>query len=299
MKCIYIYNPNSGRGIDSRKLNYIVSTLKKKYDVVDVVASKSSQDLTQIAQKACKEYDAIIFSGGDGTFNDVARGVSSEPHRPPLGYIPMGTGNDNARNLKIKINVRKALKTILQGKTMMHDVGVMNGHYFMYVAGVGVCTATSYTTKQSAKKLLGRLAYVRDGLDEFFNTPVSYVKVTTENEIVEMASPLLLVMNSKGVGGIQFNRYGHLNDGTFDIIIIKDDPTKGRMNILSTFINGLLGYRWKKSAVFLRSREFTVEVGEHVTWVLDGQKGPDGVATFHNLQEHLEIFVPKGKKKGK
>ena len=298
MKCIYIYNPVSGRGIDKYKLRYIVNTLKTKYDVVDVKKSQSSKNLSEIAKNACSEYDAIIFSGGDGTFNDIARGVSGEEHRPPLGFIPTGTGNDNARNLKIKINIKKALKTILGGRTMMHDVGLINGQYFMYVAGIGACTATSYTTKQSAKRLLGRLAYVKDGLDEFFNSPVNHVKVTTENETIEMKSPLVLVMNSKGVGGIQFNPYGHLNDGTFDIIIIKDDQVNGRMNILSTFISGLFGLRWKKSAVLLKSSEFKIEVSDDVVWVLDGQKGPSGTVEIKNLQKHLEIFVPKGKKKG-
>lgn len=299
MKCIYIYNPVSGRGVDDYKLGYIIKNLHKKYDSVDVYQSKSPSDLTRLAKEACGKYDAIIFSGGDGTFNNVARGVSSQEVRPPLGYIPMGTSNDNARNLGIKKNVKKAVRTILAGKTMKHDVGMINDDYFMYVLAMGACTATSYTTEHKAKKILGRFAYVKAGLNEFFTTPVSYVKVTTESDTVEIMCPLLLVMNSKSVGGISFNRYGHLNDGTFDIIIIKDDTSKGRLNILQTFIYGLFGRRWKKSAIFLKSSEFKIEVSDEVVWDVDGEKGPTGVINVKNLKGHLEIFVPRGTKNNK
>ena len=36
-----------------------------------------------------------------------------------------------------------------------------------------------------------------------------------------MEVPLLLVVNSINVGGMAFNRYGHLNDGLFDIILVR------------------------------------------------------------------------------
>lgn len=296
MKCIYIYNPVSGRGVGEYMLGYIIKNLHKKYDSVDVRQSKSSSDLIELARAACSSYDAIIFSGGDGTFNDVARGVASEARRPPLGYIPTGTANDNARNLGIKRNLRKAIKTILAGKTIKHDVGMINGDYFMYVLAFGACSATPYKTEHKVKKILGSFAYLSYGINEFFTTPVSFVKVKTETDDIEMECPLLLVMNSKSVGGITFNRYGHLNDGTFDIIIIKDDNAKGRFNILQTFIYGLFGRRWKKSAIFLKSSEFTITVPDDITWCVDGQKGPNGEITVKNLKGHLEIFVPRGKK---
>ena len=298
LKCIFIYNPVSGRGVVDSDLGYVIKMLHKKYDRVDVFESKSPDDVTNIARNACLEYDAIIFSGGDGTFNDIARGVASQSVRPPLGYIPTGTANDNARNLGIKRNVKKAVKTIISGKTIKHDVGMINDDYFMYALAMGACTKTPYTTEHKAKKILGRLAYVGNGINEFFTTPLSFVKVVTENDSLDIECPLLLVMNSKSVGGISFNRYGHLNDGTFDIIIIKDDTSRGRINILSTFIYGLFGKKWKKGAIFLTSSEFTIDVPDDVTWCVDGQKGPNGKITVKNLKGHLEIFVPKGKKKG-
>lgn len=295
MKCVFIYNPKSGRGKILKKLDYIVSTLKQKFELVDVYESKSANDVTEKVKEFAKEYDAIIFSGGDGTFNNITCGLASEEVRPVLGYIPSGTANDIARNLGISRNVKKALKSIIDGAIFMHDVGKINDSYFMYVATIGACTGTSYTTKHTAKKFLGRLAYIKDGLDEFFKTPVSNIKYISEEKTLETTSPLLLVMNSKSVGGMSFNKYGHLNDGLFDVIFVNNDKTKGRLNIIWTFIYGLLGGRWKKCANLVRSKKFTIEVDNSVTWCVDGEEGPKGTVNIENLKGHLRIYVPKKK----
>ena len=72
MKCYYIYNPKSGKGKVYRYLDAIINTLKSIYDTVDVHESESSLDIIKSVKEASNKYDAIIFSGGDGTFNDVA-----------------------------------------------------------------------------------------------------------------------------------------------------------------------------------------------------------------------------------
>lgn len=295
MKCLFLYNPKSGKGKIIKKLDYIIKTLEHRFQSVDVYETTSANDLIEVVKEKSTQYDAIIFSGGDGTFNDVTCGVAALEKRPVLGYIPTGTANDIARNLRISRNVKKALKVIVEGHTIKHDVGRINDRYFMYVAAIGVCTGTSYTTKHQTKKILGRFAYLFNGLEEFFTAPVSDVKYISDEQTIQMKAPLLLVMNSKSVGGICFNKYGHLNDGYFDVILIKEDNVKGRLNILKTFIFGLLGRRHSNYAIFLRSKKFKIEVNEKATWCVDGEEGPKGSIEVENLKGHLEIYAPKNK----
>ena len=75
MTCIFIYNPNSGRGKIEKKLSYIVKKLKTKYEKVDVYATKAKGDLTQKVREVADKYDCVVFSGGDGSFNEVLRGI--------------------------------------------------------------------------------------------------------------------------------------------------------------------------------------------------------------------------------
>ena len=61
---------------------------------------KTLNDIVKILLEKGSNYDAIIFSGGDGTVNDVVNAVMKLDKQPILGYLPSGTCNDFARSLK-------------------------------------------------------------------------------------------------------------------------------------------------------------------------------------------------------
>ncbi len=294
MKCIFIYNPKSGRGKLLKHIDYICKELENKYDIVEIYATKSQEDTIRIAKESCGKYDALIFAGGDGTFNDVICGISSEPIRPVLGYIPSGTANDIAKNLKISKNYKKALKVIMNNYTMKHDVGLINNErYFVYVVGAGTFTAVSYRTKQNIKKFLGRVAYVVDGISDLLNPIILNIKVTSiEGEIIEGKCPLFLVANTISVGGLIFNRRGHANDGTFDIILVKKYLGRGLISIFNTL---LIGIRLKKRTRYyqkIKASECLIETDDFVQWCIDGEKGMQGTIKIKNIHHHFEIFVP-------
>lgn len=294
MKCYYIYNPKSGKGKVYKYLDTIISTLKSIYDIVDVHESESSIDIIQSVKKASNMYDAIIFSGGDGTFNDVACGLSSCEVRPFLGYIPTGTGNDIAKNIKIPRNPIKALKIIKEQKFIYHDVGMINNQYFIYVAALGSGSSASFTTEHQAKKILGRFAYVIDGMKEFFSPNLIKAKIEYQENTIEMTTPLVLVLNTKTIGGMIFNRYSNLNDGSFDILLVNNGAAKGRFNVIKLFLKGMLGLK-KRPAVYIKSNEFRITVNDSFTWTCDGNEGPKGTITVKNLHNHLKIFAPRKK----
>ena len=77
MKCLFLYNPKSGKGKIIKKLDYIIKTLKQKFQTVDVHETTSANNLIEVVKEKSMQYDVIIFSGGDGTFNDVTCGVAA------------------------------------------------------------------------------------------------------------------------------------------------------------------------------------------------------------------------------
>ena len=46
MKCIFLYNPHGGKGKIVKKLPYIIKKLRRKYETVDVYASRAPEDFT-------------------------------------------------------------------------------------------------------------------------------------------------------------------------------------------------------------------------------------------------------------
>ena len=296
MRCIFIYNPKSGRGKVAKKIDYIKNTLLKKFDEVVLYETKSAEDTIETSKRACKEYDAIIFSGGDGTFNDVTCGVATQEVRPILGYIPSGTVNDIAKNLKIPKNIKKALKIILDGHTVYHDVGRINGTYFMYVAAIGTFTSASYRTKQSVKRVFGKLAYAFDGFKDLLNPKLSKITLKLEDQTLELDTPLLLILNSISVAGIPFNRDGHLNDGTFDVLVVKKGIFKGVLNIIRLFLLGIFGLGIKRVVKRYRASSIKVRSWGDEYGQLMAKSGQLVMLKSKNLHNYLQIYIPTNKK---
>ena len=92
MKCLFIYNPLSGKNKKlMKRMDYIEKKLKEKYKVVDIVPTQYAGHAIDLAKSSCGKYDALIFSGGDGTFSEVIKGIGESKKAPTLGFIPSGT----------------------------------------------------------------------------------------------------------------------------------------------------------------------------------------------------------------
>jgi diacylglycerol kinase family enzyme len=70
--------------------------------------------------------DVVVYMGGDGTFNEVARGILRSRRRPPLGMLPMGTANDQGRSLGVRPGpgaIDTNLDIVVAGHVLHLDVG--------------------------------------------------------------------------------------------------------------------------------------------------------------------------------
>ncbi len=68
--------------------------------------------------------DQIIIGGGDGTINCAAEALLETSQ--PLGILPLGTGNDLARTLRITPNLIEACRIIRDGHVHQIDLGCVN-----------------------------------------------------------------------------------------------------------------------------------------------------------------------------
>lgn len=292
-KCIVIYNPSSGRGTIKKKINYIKSRLEEKYEIVDIYETKSQQDLIDKAADSCDIYDAIIFSGGDGAFNNIIQGVMKKEKRPPLGYIPAGTVCDIGKNLGSSKKVKKALDVILYGEIIPYDVGKVNDKYFAYTNSTGTFVSTSYMTSTEKKNRLGKLAYYFGGIKEFFKPTIKMVEFYQNNRIVKIKTPLLLILNSRSIGGFPINKKGKINSGKFDIYIVKNSNNKisGAYNVIRFMLRGFIGLDLLKVAYHLRESSFDISGDSDMQWTIDGEEGPKGKVHVEYLEDQFHIYA--------
>ena len=301
MRCLFLYNPVSGRGKVAKKADAIVRALKSKYEIVDVYETKEAGDMENAARAAAQNYDALVFSGGDGTFNEVVQGVMTASRMPEIGYIPGGTVNDIAHSLGIPKHIRGALKVILSGKNEMLDCMRINDRYAMYVVAAGAFTSASYTTPQIRKKHVGRLAYGIEGIRKNMNLSVFDVKVKCDNMTVQADSVFVAFMNGRYVAGMQLNRGGSMQDGKIEAAVVLQKKHPNIFRKIRAFFSlahlFLLGYKVRARQIArLKGSHFEISMDEGVVWNFDGEKGVSGNVVIDVLPRKINMLVPKKRK---
>lgn len=294
MRVGFIYNPESGSGKIERNSQYIIDAFTAKGHVIDVLKTKKSLDAKRYAIES--DHDMLLVAGGDGTLNEVVNGLMTKEKRPKIAYIPTGTVNDVAHMLGISMNVKKAVKLILEtGEVKKMDVSKINDTYFTYAAATGRFTKASYDVKRKDKKRFGILAYVVRGITDLLFDYKMPMKITYDGGVLEKTFTLLLFLNGPRVGGRNLNlmKKSKLNDGKIEARIFEHRRFWMLIKILTFFaIGGLVmrgGHRLTSSFYEIEAEHDQADID----WNTDGEKTEKNSVRIDVIQEAIEIYVSK------
>lgn len=206
---IFIINPISGKG----RKNRIVALLQQKG--YKVVYTEYAGHAELLAREASEK--VVVAVGGDGTVNEVARGILGSGK--VLGIIPCGSGDGLALHLGISRNYRTALRAIERGNIKAIDSGTIDGRPFFSVCGVGFDAIVSERFAKSGKR--GLLNYIEQGLriwKEYI--PEKYV-IDIDGQKWENNAALLSVGNSNQWGNnAQIAPLADISDGMLDVTVV-------------------------------------------------------------------------------
>ncbi|MBE5952350.1 MAG: diacylglycerol kinase family lipid kinase [Lachnospiraceae bacterium] len=284
MHSLLIYNPVSGRK-DGKKerLGRIIENLTASGKEVTVCQTIGRGDAKNcVLRHSAEDYDRVICCGGDGTLHEVINGLLECDRKIPIGYIPMGSTNDYAKNLGI--TAKTALECIENGVISNIDIGCLNGEYFNYVAAFGMLTGVSIHTPQEMKNTFGYFAYMLEGIKQLTDVSSKKVRFCTENGEWQESDILIgMVTNTFSVAGIKnFNRSRiQLDDGVMEYLFIKRPKNWLELQtIITSLLNEKIDERYMHYGQFHTMQMET----EPMEWTLDGENG--GIHEYVKLEIH-------------
>ena len=206
---LFIVNPISGKGRKAR----IIAHLKEKG--MKVVYTEYAGHAEVLSREAAERI--IVAVGGDGTVNEVARGIVGTDK--VLGIIPCGSGDGLALHLGISRHYRQALKTILKGDIQKIDSGLINDKPFFSVCGTGFDAVVSERFAKSGKR--GLKSYIKLGLKTWMDyTPENY-KIEIDGNAFEIEASLLTIGNSSQWGNnAKIAPLADISDGMLDMTAV-------------------------------------------------------------------------------
>ncbi|MDR1465701.1 MAG: YegS/Rv2252/BmrU family lipid kinase [Oscillospiraceae bacterium] len=293
-RALVVINPVSGKRTTQPHLFNITALFSTHGLETTVYTTRSAGDATDIVRKRGANYDIIVCRGGDGTFNEVVNGLMDLPNRPLLGYIPAGSTNDLARTLRIPVDSKEAIDTILNGQPLWNDIGCFNGgQYFAYTAACGAFTELAYDTPQKLKNRLGHAAYLSQAPRALRDIhPISMRMRTAEGYEAEGEYAWIGVNNSTSVAGILKLRRQDvgLNDGKFEVLLARR-PYKAT-DWLKAANYAMLEKNYNNDIfTLLHTAHVEFEFDDLVPWTIDGEYGgAHDRVTVEVIHNAVQIF---------
>ncbi len=288
-----IINPASGRQSMEKKIDNLCKYLLDDGYILGKVFTEKKYDAMFAAKEACSgDFDLIVACGGDGTVNEVVKGIMTSEKKLPLAILAGGTVNDFANYLEMPKTAVGFYKLIKRNEQVDVDIGKVNDGYFVNVVAGGLLTKIAYQATSDMKAVLGRLAYYLEALKEIASEgldPVN-VKIVSEEFVSEEKILLFVVSNSSSIGGFKkLAPEASILDGLLDVVLIKNADLAELANI---FVNVLTGEHIRHPKVtYYKTRELTINSQNNIFIDIDGEFGGELPVHFKVMPKSLKILV--------
>lgn len=281
----FIINPISGAKETQnakRKLpKLIMQTLDMEQWLPNIVFTEYAGHATELAhQYARMGFDAVVAVGGDGTVNEVARGLKDT--KTALGILPMGSGNGFARHLNIPIRPQKALEMINHSEPINVDYGLANGRLFVSTCGTGFDAVVADNFAGSNKR--GFMTYLQNTLKVAFSYQPQTYHIVGDGLDVTHKAFLITFANANQWGyEAMIAPKASVQDGKMDIMLMSSHAILGSASLALRLFTGSIDNSYFMDTI--RAKEITLEREEVAPFHIDG----DPVEMDKNI--HIKIVA--------
>jgi YegS/Rv2252/BmrU family lipid kinase len=218
---ILIVNPVAG-GIDKSEIIEAASLFADKEGLnLALYTTTGIDDIAKIkVLYDTLKPERVIVAGGDGTIKSVAE--SLENVDVVFGIIPAGSANGLATDLNIPKELEESLPIAFQNASAEIDMIVINGRTSLHLSDLGLNAELIKNYASSA--IHGKWGYAL----QVFNTLVDIEEpftatITANGQTVERVAEMIVIANSKKYGtGVIINPSGIMNDGKFELVVLKN-----------------------------------------------------------------------------
>jgi len=282
----------------------------------EVRETEGEGDAVEFAREAATAGASIVAAaGGDGTLNEVVRGIEAAGKLGEVAFaaVPAGTGNNFAANVGIG-GIADAFRAIERGEVREIDVGTANDGLFLNSCVAGLTADASAATDSEMKASLGVLAYVLTTLRHLPDYDGLPLRVRTDEVVDEAIDPadaepdadattrdpdwegralMVLIGNARRFPGQGWPAPGNAEDGLLDVTVVAGQPSGDLLG------DGALGrllageetamHRFRAPALSIESLD-----DEPIQFSLDGEMVSTPSLDVAIERRRLPLFVGEG-----
>lgn len=285
-KLLFVINP--GAGSNNVSWQDIISNYFTGNKATPEFYILEQKPVVDKLQKKIKELNPIkvIAVGGDGTVTMLARIVAGTDIA--LGILPAGSANGMAKELNIPEDPLKALSIVENGEIKCCDSIRINGKDIcLHLADIGLNAQLIKYFDEG--KLRGKLGYAKVILKTLWYKRKMLVSIQEKNtQIKRMAFMVVLANASKYGTGAVINPEGVLDDGYFEVVIIR----KLAISELIKMLFKPQPFNPTKIETF-HATNISIETHRRVHFQIDGEyKGKTNHVKAEILPKYINLILP-------
>ena len=205
----------------------------------EILETGGERDITTMVRStAGSAVDLYVAAGGDGTVSAVAAALLDIDR--PLAIVPVGTGNLLAHELRIPLDLPAAVR-LLVGEHGLRRIDALQSQERIYLlnVSVGLTAQVIQDTDRDDKRRLGRLAYVRQGLEKASGIETHAFTVDVDGQTHRLRAAEVLVLNTSalGVADLHWQSGVRPDDGLADLFALAG---RNGLDLLRALWSGLV-----------------------------------------------------------
>ena len=220
-KYLIIVNPISGDKDKSgllEKIKLFFEDSKSEWVIYETTGEKDIEAIQQLFFD--NKPERVVVAGGDGTIKMVVEALENED--VIYGLIPAGSANGFATDLNIPTENEDALRIAFHNPYTVIDIVEINGMKSLHLSDIGLNALLVKNYENSDSR--GKLGYLQQVIPTLKEADDAFkISIEADSASVKCDAKMVVFANSQKYGtGVVINPIGVIDDGKFEIIILKN-----------------------------------------------------------------------------
>jgi len=304
---LFIVNPASGAGRAGREWSAITTWLPSTGIPYEAVLTTRPLEATEIAERGVRESRPVIVAvGGDGTLNEVVNGFFHNgapiPTTSRLAMLPLGTGGDFRRTLKIPLDPKAAVQILRTGITRRLDAGFVSYkandgstgvRHFINIADAGLGGDVVHRVNNGSKRL-GSATFTLASLMSLLAWKNKPMNVVVDGVVHDLKAQQVVIANCQYFGGgMRMAPTASPTDGVFDVILVGNAGKLETIRGIGTVRTGAHMDEHNPKVQFMYGKRISVTSPQEVRIDLDGEDPGFLPALFEIQPGAIEFITPR------
>ncbi len=250
---------------------------KFSYEIYETTGENDEVTIKKIVKG--RKVEVTVVVGGDGTLLLAAMIFKHTDTR--LAVIPFGSANGMARELEIPRDFDRVLSLIpseririvwaliQRGNIINVDLIQINKYYSLHLSDIGL--NAKIVKRFEAEKIRGYSGYARQFFKELSLRKAIEYELFTGGKRYSGKAYMIVIANAKMYGtGAVINPIGSLNDGRFEICIVKDITFSSLLKSAWSIFKKNVQYQ-ERDLEIISTDKARIKLNESQTLQVDGE----------------------------